>query len=182
MIFNLFGKKDDGADNHVFVDRAYASSAAKMKACVELAKEEPNSLFICWFPETANTFKDFFRRQGLDENLIVDTHHLHASKLIGKTPVFTEHYPLHSKEIDLIKNWDAKKIVVYSALDEPLFRHFGSDKIIPMMKMLGMKEDEVIEHKLVTKSIMNGQEKLAEKVDLEQSANSQEEWMKKNIK
>lgn len=182
MLFNLFGKKDNDGGNHVFVDRAYASTAAKMKACADLAKKEPDSLFICWFTDTASKFKDFFRQQGLDENLIIDTHHLHASKLVGKTPVFVEHYPLHTKETDLIKNWDAKNVVVYSALDEPLFRHFGSDKIIPMMKMLGMKEDDVIEHKLVTKSIINGQEKIAEKVPLEQLANSQGEWMGKNLK
>ncbi|MBL7701353.1 MAG: hypothetical protein JNM14_03840 [Ferruginibacter sp.] len=182
MLFNLFGKKDEEAEEHVFVDRAYVSTEAKLKACVEFAKKEPAVLFICWFADTAAKFREFFRQQSLDENLIVDTHHLHTSKLIGKTPVFVEHYPLHTKEIDLIKNWDAKKIVVYSALDEPLFRHFGSDKIIPLIKMIGMKEEEAIEHKMVTKSIINGQEKIAKLITFEQSAASQEEWMKKNIK
>lgn len=182
MLFNLFGKKDDEADNHVFVDRAYVSTEAKMKACAELAKKEPGHVFICWFGDTAIQFKEFFRQQGLDENLVTETHSLHASKLLNKIPVFVEHYPLHSKEIDLIKNWEAKNIVVYSALDEPLFRHFGSDKLIPMMKMLGMKEDEVIEHNMVTKSIIKGQEKIAQQVTVELSSASQEEWMQKNVK
>ena len=182
MLFNLFGKKDDSADNHVFADRAYMTTAAKMKACAELAKKEPNHLFICWFADTETAFKDFFKQQGLDENLVVETHHLHSSKLQGKTPVFVEHYPLHEKEIELIKNWDSKKIIVFSALDEPLFKHFGSDKIIPMMKMMGMKEDEVIEHNMISKSIISGQEKIAKQVTLEQSASSQAGWMEKNIK
>ena len=182
MLFNLFGKKDDGAESHVFIDRAYVSTAAKMKACAELAKNEPKHVFICWFADTATQFKAFFREQGLDESQVVETHHLHASKLLNKTPVFVEHYPLHSKEIELIKNWDAINIVVYSALDEPLFKHFGSDKIIPLMKMLGMKEEEVIEHNMVSKSIIKGQEKIARQVTLEESAASQEEWMRKNIK
>lgn len=182
MIFNLFGKKEESGDNHVFVDRAYVSTTAKMNACAELARQEPDRLFICWFADTATRFKEFFRQQGLDENLITDTHHLHTSKLQNKKPVFVEHYPLHTKELELIKNWSTEKIIVYSALDEPLFRHFGSDKLIPLMKMMGMKEDEVIEHAMVTKSIIKGQEKIAEKVSLEQSASSQEEWMRKNIK
>lgn len=182
MLFNLFGKKGDDAENHIFVDRAYVSTAAKMKACADLAKNVPNHLFICWFAETAAQFKAFFRERGLDESLVIETHHIHASKLLNKTPVFVEHYPLHEKEIELIKNWDAKNIVVYSALDEPLFKHFGSDKLIPLMKMLGMKEDEVIEHNMVTKSIIKGQEKIAAQVLLEQSAASQEEWMRKNVK
>jgi hypothetical protein len=182
MLFNLFGKKDEAEDNHVFIDRAYITTAAKMNACAELAEKEQEHVFICWFADTAVKFKEFFRQRGLDENLINETHHLHASKLQNKTPVFVEHYPLHSKELELIKNWDTGRIIVYSAMDEPLFKHFGSEKLIPLMKMMGMKEDDVIEHNMVTKSIIKGQKKIAEQVSLEQSAGSQAEWMAKNIK
>ena len=182
MLFNLFGKKDDEPENHIFIDRAYVSTAAKMKACADLARREPNHLFICWFADTAAQFKEFFKVQGLDEGMVIDVRQVHTSKLQDKIPVFAEHYPLHEREIDLIKNWQSEKIVVYSALDEPLFKHFGSDKIIPIMKMLGMKEEEVIEHNMVSKSIIKGQEKIAEQVTLEQSAASQVEWMRKNIK
>ncbi|MBK8608956.1 MAG: hypothetical protein IPL84_03125 [Chitinophagaceae bacterium] len=181
MLFNLFGKKDGEADNQVFVDRAYTTTEAKLKACVELAKAEPGYLFICWFNETMNMFKDFFKQHGVDDECIVMARYLNAGLLKTKTPVFTEHYPLHAKELELIKNWDTGKIIVYSALDEPLFKHFGSDKIIPLMKMMGMKEDEVIEHSLVTKSIIKGQEKIAEQVSFEHAAISQADWMKKNV-
>jgi hypothetical protein len=153
-----------------------------MNACAALARQEPDRLFICWFADTAVTFKEFFGQHGLDENLVTETHHLHASKLLNKKPVFVEHYPLHTKELELIKHWDAEKIIVFSALDEPLFKHLGSEKLIPLMKMLGMKEDEVIEHNMVSKSIIKGQEKIAGQVTIEQSANSQEDWMRKNIK
>jgi hypothetical protein len=182
MLFNLFGKKDTAADNHVFVDRAYMTTAAKMNACAAVARKEPNYVFISWFADTATLFKEFFRQQGLDEGRIMETHHLHASKLQNKVPVFVEHYPLHTRELELIRNWEAEKIIVYSAMDEPLFRHFGSEKLIPLMKMMGMKEDEMIEHSMVSKSIIKGQEKIAGQVSLEQSAGSQEEWMRKNIK
>lgn len=50
------------------------------------------------------------------------------------------------------------------------------------MKLLGMKEDEVIEHSLVTKSIIKGQNKIAGMVELEQSAPSQKEWLERNLK
>lgn len=182
MLFNLFGKKEDDTDGHIFADKAYITSAAKLNACAELARKEPDHVFICWFNQTAIVFKEYFRQQGLDENLVTETHHLHSSKLQNKTPVFVEHYPLHEKELELIKDWAAKKIVVYSAMDEPLFKHFGSGKLLPVMKMLGMKEDEVIEHSMVSKSIIKGQEKIAAQISLEQSANSQAEWMEKNIK
>jgi hypothetical protein len=35
---------------------------------------------------------------------------------------------------------------------------------------------------MVSKSIIKGQEKIAEQVSIEQSAGSQEDWMRKNIK
>ncbi|MEP7256410.1 MAG: hypothetical protein ABI666_11590 [Ferruginibacter sp.] len=182
MAFNLFGKKEDNLAGHIFIDRAYVSTAAKMNACMELAKKEPDHLFISWFADTARKFKEFFIQHGIDENRVTEARYIHTPMLQNKVPVFVEHHPLHAKELELIKNWDAKNIIVFSALDEPLFKHFGSDKVIPMMKMLGMKESEAIEHNLVSKSIIKGQEKIAGLVSLEQPANSQAEWMEKNIK
>jgi preprotein translocase subunit SecA len=50
-----------------------------------------------------------------------------------------------------------------------------------MMGNLGMKEDEAIEHPMITQSIANAQEKIEAKVSLEQSARSQAEWMDRNL-
>ena len=182
MAFNLFGKKESSFAEHIFIDRAYMTTASKMNACVDLARKEPGHLFICWFADSARNFKDLFKQQGIDESRVAEARTIHTGMLLHKTPVFTEHYPLHTRELELIKNWGAKQILVFSAMDEPLFKHFGSEKMIPLMKMLGMKEEEVIEHSMVSKSIIKGQEKISEQVSLEQSANSQEEWMQKNIK
>ena len=49
------------------------------------------------------------------------------------------------------------------------------------MKLMGMKENEVIEHNMVSKSIIKGQEKIEAQVTLEQAASSQAEWMQKNL-
>ena len=95
MLFNLFGKKDEAADDHIFTDKAYVSTNAKMNACAALARADAGAVFICWFPQTAQKFKDFFRQQGLDENRVWETQHVHTSKLADKNPVFVEHYPLH---------------------------------------------------------------------------------------
>ena len=50
-----------------------------------------------------------------------------------------------------------------------------------IMKQMGIQEDELIEHPLISKSIRNAQDKIAQQVNLEQSAQSQKEWIKKNI-
>ena len=95
--------------------------------------------------------------------------------------MFAEHYPLPAKELELVKDWQLTNIIVFSAMDEPLFKYFGSDKMIPLIKLFGMKESEAIEHSYVTASIIKGQGKIANKVITEQIADSQGEWMIKNM-
>ena len=183
MFQNLFGRKDEEKnESHLFRDRTYMTSDAKLKACADLAKKDERFVFIAWFSDTAKKFRDFFAQHGINENRITEAGKLHASQLIAHTPVFVEHYPLHSKEEALVQNWEHKDVLVYSALDEPLFRHFGSEKVIPMMKIMGMKESEAIDHPMVTKSILSGQQKLAGQVIIEQPAASQSEWMLRNIR
>lgn len=181
MLFNLFGKKEETPQS-IFTDRCYQTTNAKLKACVALAKEQPGTFFICWFANTLKTFKDYFTQQGLDETLVLDARNFNSGMLQNKKAVFTEHHPLHSKELELVKNWAQQPIIVYSAMDEPLFVHFGSEKMLGLMKLLGMKEDEVIEHSLVTKSIIKGQDKIASLVQMEQTAQSQKEWLEKNLR
>lgn len=181
MLFNLFGKKDIDAGDHVFIDRAYMNSAAKFNAVVNLAKNEPKTIFICWFDDTLKKIKTLFKEQGIDERRLMIAGRLNRQSLEDSSPVFTEHYPLHARELELINDLQVDKFIVFSAMDEPLFRHFGSEKIIPLMKMMGMKEDEVIEHSMVSKSIRSGQEKIAAQVSTEYAAASQEEWLKKHV-
>jgi hypothetical protein len=182
MFSNLFGKKEPQDKDHLFKDRAYMTTEAKMKACAALAKEDESVIFIAWFPDTAKQFKNYFTANGLNENRLTEAKYLTASQLQSYKPVFVEHYPMHCKEENFVANWEAKNIMVYSAIDEPLFKHFGSEKLVPLMKMMGMKEDEVIEHSMVSKSIINGQKKIEAQVSVEQSASSQGDWMERNLK
>lgn len=85
------------------------------------------------------------------------------------------------KEKELYASFALKEVHVYSSLDEPLFMHFGGEKIIGLLNKLGMKEDEPLENTLITKALHNAQEKIAAKVNLEQGALSQAEWFRKNL-
>ncbi len=156
MAFNLFEKKVENTPESIFTDRTYVSITAKINACIKLAKEQPDTLFICWFNETLKIFRAAFIQNCIDELKVIDSKHVHSTMLQNKIPVFTEYFPLHAKEIALIENWPIQKIIVYSSMDEPLFKHFGSDKMIPLMKLLGMKDNEMIEHPFVSKSIIKG--------------------------
>lgn len=181
MLSNLFGKKDTTPFTAIFKDKVYLHSAGKITACLQKAKASPDSIFIAWFTETAATFEKFFVHYGMDEKRVMLAEKIDITVLQNYQPVFLEHHPLNAKELALVTDWQLTGIAVFSAMDEPLFKHFGSDKMMPLIKLLGFKENEAIEHSYVTESIIKGQNKIAAKVLVEQTANSQVEWMKKNM-
>lgn len=48
----------------------------------------------------------------------------------------------------------------YLSLEDDLMRIFAGDRVIAMMRTLGLKDDEAIEHKMVSRSIENAQRKV----------------------
>ena len=152
-----------------------------MNACLQLAKAQPKAIFIAWFDETAENYKTFFVQNKIDGARIITVAKLQSNTVQNHQPVFLEHYPLPAKELELVKDWQLTNIPVFNAMDEPLFKHFGSDKMIPLIKLFGMKESEAIEHSYVTESIIKGQGKIANKVIIKQIADSQVGWMNKNM-
>ena len=66
MLSNLFGKKEGTETNAIFKDKVYINSTGKMNACLQLAKIQPGIIFIAWFKHTAQTFKTFFTKNGID--------------------------------------------------------------------------------------------------------------------
>jgi preprotein translocase subunit SecA len=80
-----------------------------------------------------------------------------------------------------LRSWGLFEAIIYSAFDEPLLTYFGGDGISDTVKQLGMKEDVPLQHKLITSSIKNAQEKIAGKVTVEQTANSPSDWFLYNL-
>jgi hypothetical protein len=109
--------------------------------------------------------------------------------LSDKEPVFlySEHYPLYSKEENCIRKMEQLtgskcSYGFYVSFDEPILKFFGGDRIIDMMKSMGMNENESISHSMITKSIINAQKKLEKKIVHEFTADSSEKWFKLNVK
>ncbi len=181
MLSNLFGKKEGIETDAIFKDKVYINSPGKMNACLQLAKENSSIIFIAWFEQTAEVYNTFFLQNGVGASRILLAGTFDKTVLLNHQPVFLEHYPLNIKELELVSNWQLTNMFVFSAMDEPLFKHFGSDKMIPLIKLFVMKESEAIEHSYVTESIVKGQGKIANKVITEQTADLQAEWMTKNM-
>jgi hypothetical protein len=176
-MFNLFRKKEPGVK---VVDKILMVQAAKWKTLAALCNKEQNVTLIFWFNETLRQAQE---NLGSEINLVnrsLIAGQVHLPQIEGKKVVFAEHYPLPQKEKDLFERLQLEEAEVWSAMDEPLFKEFGSDKIVQMMKQFGMKEDQVIEHNMISKAIHNAQEKIEAKVTVDQMASSQDEWLRKN--
>jgi hypothetical protein len=110
------------------------------------------------------------------------------TKLSTKKPLqllFLGHYPLPSKENKLLErlvNIKSLATTFYSSLDESSFEIFGADNIISIMEKLGLKDEECIEHTMVTKAMERAREKVESKIKSESEASSEKEWFRKNVK
>lgn len=175
-LFDLFSKKTNTPPTR---DITWISSEAKWKGTLTLLKEKPEAIVIAWFPETQEYIKKLLEGNTSIEVKLAKT--LSASSLTGKTIIFIEHFPLLSKELALIENSNATELIFLNALDEPMFQIFGGANIQSMMEKMGMGKDEQIEHSLISKSIQNVQKKIEGKLIVEHSADSQKDWMRKNI-
>src|SRR5215212_3609151 len=134
-MFNIFKKKEEG--NTKVTDIIWISTGAKWNGLIELWKKANETLFIFWFDESLRQGEEFLSRHEagtMDLRMGREMHHHPAE---NKPVVFTEHFPLKKKEQELFQKLGLEEVMVLSALDEPLFKRFGSDKIVQMMKQLG---------------------------------------------
>jgi hypothetical protein len=177
-MFNPFKKKETSVN---VIDKIWMSEMSKYNGIFDLWKKNPELVIISWFTATLQNLETLFAKTAAAPASFFLVKEIHGSQLSGKKIIFSEHYPLYQKEQELFKQWQLGEAIVHSALDEPLFMHFGGEKIISMMKQLGMKEDSQIENKMISHAIRHAQEKIENKVLAEHTANSQQEWIQRNL-
>jgi hypothetical protein len=177
-LFDIFKKKNSGP---AMKDLVWMSRPHKLLGAVKLYEEHKGAVLIAWFNNTEVEFSQLFQSKFGTPSQIKMAKQVLATSVLDKTVIFLEHYPLHSKEENLMADWQPKEVFVLNSLDEPLFEKFGGDRIILMMQKMGMKSDEVIENPMIGKALKNAQRKLEKNLITESLANSQEEWFKKNL-
>ncbi len=100
--------------------------------------------------------------------------------------LFAGHYPLPTIENKIIEKLSSSHpqaaITFCSSIDDPSFEPFGADRIMSVLDHMGLKEDECIEHAMVSKAMTTAREKIESKVQHEVVTKSQREWFLKNVK
>ena len=172
-MFGLFGKKKKSLMVH---DKIWITEKAKFDACIEFRKAIPNVVFVAWFEETQTNLEKY----GKENNFEIEVHLADRMSLMnqGKEFIFVEHHPLQAEEQRIADKFGVKEITVLSSISDPIFILFGGDKILNLMRKMGMEDDEMIEHDMISKSIMRAQEKIAQKSTQNVSAKSQGDWLR----
>ena len=168
--------KGNGPD---VTDRVWLSMGAMQAGIGQWLRDNSNGMAAVWFRQDMEAL-----RKTLPEDLaarVVATDSLTTESLQGKQLLVVGHYPLQSTEATFAEQLGLKKLLIFSALDSPLFKRFGGDKIIEVARGMGMKEQEGIEHFLVSSSIKKTQGKISDTVSNEMQATSEEEWMHLNL-
>lgn len=102
----------------------------------------------------------------------------HAVQLV----LVAERHPLRSED-DAIVGWaqaqfPEAKVVFYVALDDPLLLLFGGERTRDLLKKLGMKETEPIQHPAIDRALRNAQDKVAAKAGVATPrATSAADWL-----
>lgn len=112
---------------------------------------------------------------------------LQQSKTGALNLFFYGHYPIPEKENQLLSKIAATitltwKLTFFSSLDDRAFELFGVENIKSILERLGLKEDEPIEHAMVTKSMSRAREKIADGVTQEIISSTEAEWYQRNYR
>ncbi len=175
IMFGLFKKKEPVAPVN---DVVFMNTEAKHRHLLSLASLNAEQVFVCWFEQTAETLQQFFEANGLSRFTIILPRELAAHRNVQ--PVFCEHHPSFKIEQQRFLQLGLSQVTVVSSLDEGLMKKFGGERIAVMMKNLGMKEDEPVSHKMITRSIQNAQKKIDKTFNgTDLHVRSQEEWLKR---
>src|SRR5438034_10606264 len=146
----LFGKKSTETK---IKDLVWMSSEAKWKGLENIWKGDPNTVFVFWFDESLEEAKNKISELGMDQIQLAPAREINHYLIPVKPVVFAEHYPWQKNEQQLFRQLQLKEVKVLSALDEPLFKKFGGDKIVQLAKQMGMGENDIIQHPLISKAI-----------------------------
>lgn len=175
-MFGLFKRSSSGVR---VIDKIWMTKQAKLNACAAMLQANPDCLFIAWFEETA---RELAGAIGLQENKVILARDAVAFNRQGRMVMFAEHYPLPAVEQALFANLNMKEVPVLTAMDEPFFEPFNPERMISLMKKMGMKDDEVIGHSMVSRSIRKAQDAISKRVKTDHPATSQQEWFALNAR
>ena len=196
----MFGRKKK--HNVQYQDYIWMTAEMKTKKLLALADDGKPVFIISSFDKTLKhlqTLKPSFKiLESLSDTDNNSGPWLLNSKKILEAPIsqpiysgevhiaFTEHYPMPDKDHEIISKtasfFKNSTITFHISLEDLLMRLFNAERIMGIMKSLGINENEAIEHRMISSAIVNAQKKLAKKITFEQQHDDEEAWYRVNYR
>ncbi|HVZ55664.1 MAG TPA: hypothetical protein VG870_03310 [Chitinophagaceae bacterium] len=178
-MFPLFRKKDGPA----VTDQVWMTVQAKFSALADRLRQDPSLVLVGWFEQTLEQFRQFPGTGTLTpDGALRMAEDPALSGGLNATLLFLEHHPLPGRERALWDQLGLSRVTVCSALDEPLFVHFGGEKITQVLKKMGLPDNEMVQNPLIGSAIRGVQDKIASQVLVETPSRSQQQWIENNLR
>lgn len=163
----------------VVKDVVFLNAQGYTNAISRWVGEHGDGVVAVWFQSDTEQLRALLT--GVDPGRIIQADRLGFSHGENRTILFAGHHPLRKREADLCEELGLSEMLVYTHLDMPLLRYFGSEKISEMMVKMGMNEDEPLTHVMITKAIAGAQDKIAKTCIADMNSLSEDEWIKMNV-
>lgn len=187
-MFGWFKKKEPAAPS--LMDRVWLNRASAERAIVRAAQAGP-LVVLSFFDDTHARLVEALRAAGLAPGpaLVVERVDQLSAVPTGAAIIVAERHPVSGFNRALAQRLatlaPGATPTCYSGLDDPLMKAFGGERLVALMRQLGLSEDEPIEHPMISKALANATQKLEQRLGPALSrlapAASMAEWIQKNV-
>jgi|JI61114BRNA_FD_contig_51_3391873_length_744_multi_2_in_0_out_0_1 hypothetical protein len=193
-MFGLFKSKKKEISTKDFI---WKNDEVKYNALIKHLKEQEKSVLIYYFEDTKNAIEEILTAASVNYSneansfatkvwLMNATALLHKSDIGNRTVIFAEHHPSFARENEIKEYLSDKlgiqEITFYTSFDDKLLQLFGSERILQLLEKMGFKDDEVIEHNMISTSIERAQKRIDEKLSIHNNNTRQrKDWFDLNL-
>jgi hypothetical protein len=189
-MFGFFKKKNE----IIIRDIIWRSDLYKYKALISDVQKNDKSIIVYYFEDTKIELENILKQHQITVSetsaittkawLIKASNLLHKNDVDNRKIIFAEHHPSFITETEITNHLlelGIKQVTFFISMEDELMKQFGGDRIIEMMNKLGYKDDEVIEHSMVSSSIQRAQKKIDEQVQFPSNTRNSKDWFKINV-
>jgi len=193
-MFGLFKSKKKEIITKDFI---YKNEAVKYKSMLQHLKDQEKSILIYYFEDTKNAIQEVLNTAPINystdvNSFVTKVWLINANTILNKSDIgnrtvfFAEHHPSFSRENEikqhLLEIEGIKEVIFYTSFEDKLLQLFGSERILQLMEKMGFKDDEVIEHTMISTSIERAQKRIDEKLSIHNNNTRQrKDWFEINL-
>ena len=177
-------------------DLVLKSDTAKYKGLVRRLNQSDKVIILYYFEDTKEELENYLDTQSIQytttNSFAAKVWIMKANSILQKSDVnnrdllFIEHHPSFKKEKEItdhiMNNLSVNEVTFFVSLEDELLKFFGSDRISDMMEKMGFKDDDALEHTMISKSIERTQMKMDESVLMPSDTRNSKDWFTMNLK